>query len=351
MSSKKLTLFGAYWEYRYIALVISIVIVNCGAPPLEPVDVNWFYGASTNVIIRNIAADESGRILLTGEFPPSTSESQGRILRWNGSALEVVYTVEEKDSGLYDIDFANEIGWAVGAAIIEGSFEAVLLKYENGSWARIYNVPPEAPFFSLTATSEGTFWVTTSDGIYLYDNGNWSRRYELPGVSSVAAGTSGHVFAWSAEGFIWFFDGAEWVQEYPGLPKGFTLSGISGAAPTEGGIYFACTISFGEMYYNAILLRDLTPAGRGIYALPFFAPPGPYVSFAPFNCTAFRRYNDGIALGPQTHVICDHGEFRLGTLPKGLGVPEKVTFEEDSEKYWMVARNEGGTYSLYYLVD
>lgn len=330
---------------------VAVFITCCGAPPLEPVNVNWLSAASTAVNVNSIAADKSGGISLVGEFPPSSSESQGRILRWNGSALEEVYTVEEKDSGLYDIDFAGEIGWAVGATMINGNFEAVLLKNENGLWARVYNLPPKAPFYSLAATSEGSFWVTTSDGIYRYDYGNWSERYELPDVTSVGAAPSGLIFAWAAKDFIWVFNGAEWVKEYPDLPKGFTLFGISGAAPTEGGIYFACTINFGEMYYSAILLRDLAPAGGGVYVLPFFAPPGPYVLSSAFNCTAFRRYNNGIALGQQTHVICDNGEFHLGTLPIEIGAPEQVTFEEEGKKYWMAARNEGGTYSLYYLIE
>jgi hypothetical protein len=351
MSSQNLTLFDRDRKYGYGALVIIIILLNCGAPPLEPINVKWLSAASTAVNVNSIAADENGLISLVGEFPPSSSESQGRILRWNGSALEEVYTVEDKNSELYDIDFAGGIGWAVGTTVIQGKFEAVLLKYEKGRWARVRDVPTKAPFYSVAATSEGSFWVTTADGIYRYDSGNWSERYELPDVTSVGAAPSGLIFAWPVGDFIWVFNGAEWVKEYPDLPKGFTLSGISGAAPTEGGIYFACTINFGEMYYSAILLRDLAPAGGGVYVLPFFAPPGPYVLYSALNCTAFRRYNNGIALGQQTHIICDNGEFHFGTLPIEIGAPEQVTFEEVGKKYWMAARNEGGTYSLYYLIE
>ncbi len=344
---------GKYkWERRRALLCFActlpfLTFLNCGVPVSEPVTVDWALVATTGVEIHAIAGENNGRVWLVGESPPNSSESQGRILRWDGSSLEEVYKVEEKGSELYGVDFAGGVGWATGYLFDGEVYNPILLRYENGGWSRVRSFPPGVDGLSrVVALDPDSFWVTAGDVIYKYDAGAWSAPYPVAGVSDVAASPSGVVFAWSAAGSVWIFDGRNWVKESVALPKGFSMFGITDAAATDGGIYFTCKVYLGKFDYGAVLFRDLAPAGSGTYELRFFAPAGPFFYY--LNCVAFRSYNRGIALGPQTHIICDNGEFFEGLLHFEFGTPEDV-FWANEGKYWMISRHEGGAYGLYFL--
>jgi len=303
--------------------------------------------AWTGVDVKGVGADKAGAVWLAGEFPAYTSESRGRLLRWNGSTLREVYVVEEKNSTLCDVDFAGGVGWAVGGYVEGNISEPVLLRYENGNWARVRDIPfSGSPFFAITVLEPDLFWVVASGSIYKYDAGNWSPAYELPEVNGVAAGPSGLVVAWPTADFIWVFNGKNWVKEFVDLPPGFSLAGITGVSVTEGAVYLIGVVFNGPYDFNAIISRDLSPAGAGAYELSFYAPHGPYVYYQ--NCIAFRDEKNGLTLGPQTHIICEEGIFYEGLLPIEVGSPEGVVCSEEG-KYWMYSLHEGGTYYLYYL--
>jgi hypothetical protein len=309
--------------------------------PLGPVEKEWTLVTEIPLDVQDIAAGEGNVIWAVGY---NRSKARGMIIGWDGAELEEGYITENSSSDLFGISFAGSTGWAAGLDYSTSPSKPLLIRYADGEWRRIHNVPIASEgFYSISAVAQDAFWVTDDENAFFYEKGNWYGPYPYPvsGVTGIAGRANSITFAWTVGGDIWVLDGRTWVKETPALPKGYGVFGINGGVVTETDIFIIAVIHSGPAEYFAIIKRGLAPAGAGSYTLPFFAPHGPYTTY--LNCVAFSEAGCGLALGYASQVIFNAETYRVAPLPPAFGIPKHLAAAED-RRFWFVSSYEGGDY-------
>jgi hypothetical protein len=335
---------------RLTALVLlapgAAVLISCQAEaPRGPRVTAWQEELRTHFNVKSVCVENGSTLWLVGEYPANSSESQGVILIYRDGKITEVYKFPEKDSTFYEVDFFGNEGWAVGVVSRGGKKEGIICKYVNGAWGNVENVPESLlGFFDVNAVGPENLWVAGAGEVFHCNSGVWSSYRPLGDVSKLAFPNTTRGFAWGENGeTVWVFDGGDWSPEKPELPEGLRILSIKEGAVTDAGVYWSCSLSYGEFGYKGIFSRDFGAPGQGKYALDFFAPPGPY--FTNITAIAYADAKNGIAVGTRTSVLCEAGDYYEEILPREFGNPIAAAASAPND-YWMVSSLRGNTVLL-----
>ena len=208
----------------------------------------------------------------------------GRLVHWNGSALQVVQSPTSKDlSTVWGVD-ANHV-WAGGADLI---------RFDGTEWQTVPSPAPQGATF-ITGAAADDVWVDAGDvAVFHWDGAQWAQPGDpatRPTVLGAAFTSFGPLWApgsgrawvggcdnpdiWSNQhALLWFWDGTGWTEINPGVPG--CIRTIAGTAPNDVWATAVTLVPCGKVHclgYQALHFDGVAWSAVMLDpSSPFFAP-------------------------------------------------------------------------------